>query len=73
MKDLATSLKSFQTGTCTQNDLQLTFNNSKLFEISEDTLDLYILYLIKMLALLMMTTKSYHFQKKLTSKLRLKF
>jgi len=73
MKDLATSLKSFQTGTCTQNDLQLTFNNSKLFEILEDTLDIYFLYLIKMSALLMMTTKSYHFQKKLTSKLRLKF
>jgi len=38
-----------------------------------DTLDICFLYLLKIVALLMMTTKRYHFQKKLISKLRLKF
>jgi len=72
-KILLFSLKSPQIGTWTQNDLQLAFSNSKLLEILGDTLDICLLYLFKLLALLMMTTKSYHFQKKLTSKLRLKF
>ncbi len=37
-----------------------------------ETLNICLLYLLKISALLMMTIKSYHFQKKLTSKLRLK-
>jgi len=44
MRDLATSLKSLQTGTWTQNDLQLIFNNSKLLEIFGDTLGICLLY-----------------------------
>jgi len=53
--------------TWTQNDLQLVLNNSKLLEILRDTLDICLLYLFKISTLLMMTTKCYHFQKKLTS------
>jgi len=45
MRELATSLKSLQTGTRTQNDLQLAFNNSKLLEILGDTLDICLLYI----------------------------
>ncbi len=40
MRDLATSLKSFQIGTCTQNDLQLALNNSKILEILGNTLNI---------------------------------
>jgi len=72
MKDLATSLKSLQTGTWTQNDLQLALNKSKLLEILRDTLDICLLYMFKISAVLMMTIKSYHFQNELTSKLKLK-
>ncbi len=73
MRDLATSLRSPQIGTSTQNDLQLALIDSKLLEILGSTLDICLLYLLKISALLMMTTKSYHFQKKPTSKLRLTF
>jgi hypothetical protein len=72
MRDLATSLKSPQIGTSTQNDLQLAFNNSKLLEILGHTLDICLLYMFEISIVLMMTTKSYHFQEKLISKLRLK-
>ncbi len=37
VKDLATSLKSPQTRTWTQNDLQLALSNSKILEILGDT------------------------------------
>ncbi len=70
MKDLAISLKKI--GTWTQNDLQLALNNFKIFEILGDKLNTCLLYMFKILALLMMITKNYHFQKKLTSKLKLK-
>jgi hypothetical protein len=72
MRDLATSLKSPQNGTWTQNDLQLTLNNSKLFKILGNKLNICLLYMFKISTLLMVTIKSYHFKKKLTSKLRLK-
>jgi len=72
MKDLATSLKSPQTGTWTQNDLQFALSNSKLLEILGDTLDMSSIS-SQISALLMVTTKSYHFQKEPTSKLKLKF
>jgi hypothetical protein len=71
MKDLATSLKSPQIGTQTQNDLEFAPNNSKLLEILGNTLNICVLYVIKISALLMMTTKSFHFQKKLTSKAKI--
>jgi hypothetical protein len=47
MRDLATSLKSPQTGTWTQNDLQFAHNNSKLLEILGATLDMCFLHLLK--------------------------
>jgi hypothetical protein len=72
MRNLITSLKSPHTGTWTQNDLQLVFNNFKLLDILRDMLNIYFTHLPKISALLMIITKSYHFQKKLTSKLRLK-
>jgi hypothetical protein len=53
-------------------NLQLTLNNSKLLEILRDTLNICFLYLLKISALLMVTTKSYHFEKELISKLKLK-
>jgi hypothetical protein len=73
MRDLATSLKSPQTRTWTQNDLQLAFKSSKILEILRDTLHICFLYVVKISTLLVMTTNSYHFQKKLTSKLGPKF
>ncbi len=36
MRDFATSLKSPQTGTWTQNDLQVALSNSKILEILGD-------------------------------------
>jgi hypothetical protein len=64
MRDLTTSLISPQIGTWTQNDLQLALSNSKLLEILGNKWDICLLYLFKISALLMMTTKSYHFQNK---------
>jgi hypothetical protein len=53
----------------TYNSLSTTPNFMKFWE----THHIYVFYIFfKILALLMMTTKSNHFQKKLTSKLRLK-
>ncbi len=47
MKDLATSLKSPQTETSTQNDLQLALNNSKVPKILRNTLNICLLYWLK--------------------------
>jgi hypothetical protein len=69
MKDLATFLKSLQVETRTQNHLQLPLNSSKHLEILRDTLNMRLSHLLKLLALLMMITKSYHFEKKLRLKL----
>jgi len=69
MKDLAIFLKPAQIGTRTQNDLQLPFNNSKLLEFFRDTLNMCPPHLLKLLTLLMMITKSYHFKKKQRLKL----
>ncbi len=51
----------------------LFFSNSKLLEILRNPLNICLLYLLKISALLMVTAKSYHLQKELTSKLKLKF
>jgi hypothetical protein len=72
MRDLATSLKSPQIGTWTQNDLQLALKNSKFLKISRDTLNICFLYWFKILALFMMITKSFKKKIKLTWNLRLK-
>jgi hypothetical protein len=64
MRDLVTFLKSPQIGTRIQNDLQISFKNSKPLEILWDTLNICLPHLLKILALLMMITKSYQFQKK---------
>jgi hypothetical protein len=69
MSDLATFLKPPQVGTRTQNDLQLPLNNSKPLEILRDTLNMRLSHLLKLLALLMMITKNYHFENKLRLKL----
>jgi hypothetical protein len=63
MKDPTTFFKPPQIETQTQNDLQLLLKNSKPLEILEDILNICLSHLLKILALLMMITKSCHFQK----------
>jgi hypothetical protein len=55
MRYLATFLKPPQTGTRTQNDLQLPLKNSKPLEILRDTSNMRLPHLLKLLALLMMS------------------
>jgi hypothetical protein len=62
MRDPTIFFKPLQIETQTQNDLQFLLKNSKPLEIMGDILNICLSHLLKILALLMMITKSCHFQ-----------